>query len=189
MKDSILFWNEIALEANRISHTDGSREQNEPTLSSRALAIVHLAMYDAFAGVVKDLTLPAYLPGLPNPEAGASAQAAVAAAAYATLSSLFPSRRSFFDSILANVGDTSNAGHSSGLTVAQKILDDRKNDPSANAADYKPSLACGKHRVDPDNPGQGFDAPFYGARSKGFAICRHALVIPTSYYTPMPLLS
>ncbi len=179
MKDSILFWNEIALEANRISHTDGSREQNGPTLSSRALAIVHLAMYDAYAGVVKSPALPPYLPGLPNPQAGASAQAAVAAAAYATLSSLFPSRRAFFDSILANVGDTSNAGHSFGLTVAQKILDDRKNDPSANAGDYKPSLARGKHRVDPDNPGQGFDAPFYGARSKGFAITkRHELDPP-----------
>lgn len=179
MKDSILFWNEIALEVNRVSHTDGNKEQNGPTLSSRALAIVHLAMYDAFAGVVKDPTLPPYLPGLPNPQAGASAQAAVAAAAYVTLSSLFPSRRAFFDSTLANVGDTSNAGHSFGLTVAQKILDDRKNDPSANAGDYKPSLARGKHRVDPDNPGQGFNAPFYGAQSKGFAITkRHELDPP-----------
>jgi len=44
-----------SLEAN-LSHTDGSREQNGPTLSSRALAIVHLAMYDAYAGVVKDQT-------------------------------------------------------------------------------------------------------------------------------------
>ncbi len=46
--DSILFWNEVALEANRVSHTDADkREQNGPTLSSRAFAIVHLAMYDA----------------------------------------------------------------------------------------------------------------------------------------------
>ncbi len=53
--DSILFWNEVALEANRVSHTDADkREQNGPTLSSRALAIVHLAMYDAYAGVIDD---------------------------------------------------------------------------------------------------------------------------------------
>ena len=32
-----------------------------------------------------------------------------------------------------------------------------------------PSRARGHHRVDPDNPGQGFYAPFYGARSKCFA--------------------
>ena len=42
--DPILYWNEVALEANRVSHTNGKNEQTGPTLSSRALAIVHLAM-------------------------------------------------------------------------------------------------------------------------------------------------
>ncbi len=179
MTDSILLWNEVALEANRVSHTDGSMEQNGPTLSSRALAIVHLAMYDAYAGIVNNSDLPPYMPGLPKPEAGASAQAAVAAAAHATLSNLFPSQRAFFDFILAGAGDTSNPGHNFGLTVAQKILDDRKDDPRANSDGYVPSPARGKHRVDPDNPRQGFNAPFYGARSKGFAITdRHELEEP-----------
>lgn len=54
MTDPILLWNAVALEANRVSHTNGQNEQTGPTLSSRALAIVHLAMYDAYAGVVKD---------------------------------------------------------------------------------------------------------------------------------------
>ncbi len=36
-----------------------------------------------------------------------------------------------------------------------------------------------RHRVDPDNPGQGYHAPFYGAQSKGFAISlRHKLDKP-----------
>jgi hypothetical protein len=48
--EPILFWNGVALEANRVSHTNGKNEQTGPTLSSRALAIVHLAMYDAFVG-------------------------------------------------------------------------------------------------------------------------------------------
>jgi hypothetical protein len=30
----------------------------------------------------------------------------------------------------------------------------------------------GRHRVDPDNPGQGFHGAFYGAKSKGFAITK-----------------
>lgn len=51
--DAILYWNDVALEANRISHTNGKGEQTGPTLSSRALAIVHLAMYDALAGGVR----------------------------------------------------------------------------------------------------------------------------------------
>jgi vanadium chloroperoxidase len=180
MVDPILFWNEVVLEANRVSHTDGSKEQNGPTLSSRALAIVHLAMYDAYAGVVNEPTnLPPYLPGLPQPGAGALPSSAVAAAAHATLSSLFKSQKAFFDAKLAEQGDTSNPGHEFGLIVAQKILDDRKNDPDASANGYKPSLERGKHRVDPDNPDQGFHAPFYGARSKGFAITkRHELDPP-----------
>lgn len=39
--DPILYWNEVALEANRVSHTNEKNEQTSPTLSSRALAIVH----------------------------------------------------------------------------------------------------------------------------------------------------
>lgn len=186
MIDSILFWNEVALEANRVSHTDGSKEQNGPTLSSRALAIVHLAMYDAYAGVINSTNLPPYTPGLPQPRAGASAQSAVAAAAFATLSKLFPSQRTFFDSKraefdskLAQERERNDAGREFGLMVAQKILDDRKNDPNASDAGFQPSLQRGKHRVDPDNPNQGFNAPFYGARSKGFAITkRHELDAP-----------
>jgi vanadium chloroperoxidase len=187
MIDAILFWNEVALEANRVSHTDGSKEQNGPTLSSRALAIIHLAMYDAYAGVINDSTnLPPYMTGLPQPTAGASAKAAVAAAAHATLSSLFPSQRAFFDSKLADFdsklaeeGNASNAGREFGLKVAQKILDDRKDDPDASDEGYAPSPQRGRHRVDPDNPTQGFHAPFYGAQSKGFAITvRHELDAP-----------
>jgi hypothetical protein len=49
--DPILFWNEVVLEANRVSFTNSVNEQPGPTLSSRAMAIVHLAMYDAYAGV------------------------------------------------------------------------------------------------------------------------------------------
>jgi hypothetical protein len=63
MTDSILFWNAVALEANRVSHSDPAKgEQTGPTLSSRALAIVHLAMYDAYAGVENNTaTFPRYL--------------------------------------------------------------------------------------------------------------------------------
>jgi hypothetical protein len=60
--DPILYWNEVSLEANRVSHTNGKDEQTGPTLSSRALVIVHLAMYDAFAGVSGNPPgLPPYL--------------------------------------------------------------------------------------------------------------------------------
>jgi vanadium chloroperoxidase len=95
--DPILFWNDVALEANRVSHTNGKNEQTGPTLSSRALAIVHLAMYDAYAGVINDASkLPRYIAAPPSPSAGpspATENAAVAAAAHTTLSDLFPSQK------------------------------------------------------------------------------------------------
>src|SRR5215210_1967341 len=104
MTDSILFWNAVALEANRVSHTDpAKREQNGPTLSSRALAIVHLAMYDAYAGIV-GAGFPRYLnpaPPPPVPPPALSARDAVAGAAYRTLSVLFSAQADFFTAQLS----------------------------------------------------------------------------------------
>jgi PAP2 superfamily len=43
----------------------------------------------------------------------------------------------------------------------------------------------GAHRPDPDNPDQGFHAPYYGARSKCFAVTqRHELDPPPAIGTP-----
>jgi hypothetical protein len=183
--DPILYWNEVALEANRVSHTNGKDEQTGPTLSSRALAIVHLAMYDAYSGVrgnpLSPVNLSPYLPSLPTPKPNASAATAVAAAAHTTLSSLFPSQKSFFDLKYAQANLEGNGlaeGHAFGVSVAQALLDKRREDPSASDAGYIASLARGAHRPDPDNP-QGFHAPFYGAKSRGFAITnRHRLDAP-----------
>jgi vanadium-dependent haloperoxidase-like protein len=179
MKDSILFWNEVALEANRVSHTNGKMEQTGPPLSARALAIVHLAMYDAYAAVNKAAGLSPYLPGLPPPPSGASAQAAVAGAAHNTLSNLYRAQRDTFDAKLKEFGGEADPGFGFGEMVARALLEDRDGDPGVSDEGYAPSLARGHHREDPDNPGQGFHGPFYGARSKGFAITkRHELKKP-----------
>lgn len=186
MADSILDWNLVALEANRVNHTTGQdANQAGPPLSARALAIVHLAMYDAYAGVDAAAKLPPYLPKLPPAPKGASTRAAVAGAAHATLASLFPSQQAFFDTKLQELGDTGNPGHGFGVTVAQALLQDRAADPDASPTGYTPSNARCRYRADPDNPPpandplRAFHAPFYGARSKGFAItARHALDAP-----------
>lgn len=192
MIDPILYWNEVALEANRISHTNGKNEQTGPTLSSRALAIVHLAMYDAYAGVrgnpIAPVNLSSYLPGLPKPKANASVDAAVAAAAHTTLSRLFPSQKAFFDLKYAQAGLAGSGlpeGHEFGVLVAQKLLDKRQEDPNASDDGYVASLARGAHRPDPDHPGQGFHAPFYGAKSRCFAVTnRHELDAPPELDSP-----
>jgi membrane-associated phospholipid phosphatase len=184
--DPILYWNEVALEANRVSHTNGKDEQTGPTLSARALSIVHLAMYDAYAGVrhhpVSPVDLSPYLPSLPAPKPDASANAAVAMAAHTTLSSLFPSQRSFFDIKLAqaDVGeDDIQAGYAYGQLVAKKMLDKRQGDPDASDKGHVFSLAKGAHRPDPDGASRGAHAPFFGAKSSCFAVTkRHELSPP-----------
>ena len=181
MYDPILFWNNVSLEANRVSHTNGLDEQTGPTLSSRSLAIVHLAMYDAFAGVDTAAMLPPYLPGLPPPGAGATVEAAVAAAAHETLSLLYPGQKPFFDLVFSGVGDPSNAGHAFGIAVAQAILADRAADPAATSPGYTPPMQRGKHRPDPDNPGQGFHGAFYGRKSKGFGITQRFELAPPPF--------
>jgi len=181
MDDPILYWNAVALEANRVDITE-VREQSGPTLSSRALAIVHLAMYDAYAGTASNVNLHPYL--VSAQVMNASPEAAVAAAAHATLRLLYLSQREFLDQKLAEAGlkgPNLAAGWAHGLKVAEAIWALRKDDPRAEDQGWSPSMAPEAHRVDPDNPGQGFHAPFYGARSRLFAATkRHGLLSPSN---------
>src|SRR4051812_27326075 len=164
--DYILVWNDVALEANRVSHTDGNKEQNGPALSSRALAIVHLAMYDAYAGVAN---LPHYDPTTPPAPGGSTTQAAVGGAAFQALMNLYPSQLEYFTSQFAMHGDPANPGDKYGRDIAQKLLDDREDDPPVSQGKYRPRNGRGKHRLDPDNLGQGVYGPRYGT-SKAFAV-------------------
>lgn len=177
--DHILYWNAVALEANRrdFSNVPGtdkpSPEQGGPTLSSRALAIVHLAMYDAHAGAVNNPgALPRYLALPPNPPPGSNAAAAVAVAAHVCLSTLYPRQKSFFDERFASanlVGSGIPQGQAFGMAVGQAILADRSADPGAGAVGYVYSNLPMHHRPDPANPTQPLHAPFYGKNSKLFA--------------------
>lgn len=175
--DQILYWNDVALEANRKGHTDGiDKSALGPTLSSRALAIVHLAMYDAYVGVAKTFGTPTqlepYLPGLPVPPTGASADSAIAAAACSTLSRLYTSQKDFFVEKYKNAGLSEtgyDAGQQFGMQVAHAIWEDRKDDPGDSDVGYTELIGKGKHHKDPNNP-QPINAPFYGARSKCFAV-------------------
>lgn len=187
--DSILYWNGVALEANRVSHTNKKGEQAGPPLSARALAIVHLAMYDSYAGASGNPPdLPAYLPGLTLPVPGASKAAAVAAAAHAALSALFPSQKAFFDQMHHDAGLSEPGlvtGHKFGLEVAAAILKDRKDDAGVSDNGYAASIQSTAHRVDPDNPDQGYHAPFYGKNTRCFATApRLGLLAPPQPGSP-----
>jgi len=182
--DAILYWNGVALETNRQSHSDGRNEQTGPPLSARALGMTHLAMRDAYAGI-PDMAEPLepYLPGVGSAAPGASVDAAIGAAAHAVLSALFPSQRPILDMRLAAADSTGtpggqSAGRDFGRTVAEAILAERAGDAGAGATGYQPSQDRGDHRVDPENPAQGFHAPFYGARTRSFALTERFTLKP-----------
>lgn len=183
--DPILHWNEAALEANRVAHTTGDardRASTGPAGSSRAMAITHLAMHDAWFGINPDPADPMWLTTPPVPEPGASAEAAVAAAAHATLAALYPSQTAYLDAhhTRADLGSGSvTDGHAFGLAVAAAVLAARADDPATVADGHASSVAPGAHRTAPDDVQQSFHAPHYGARSRCFAVpVRHTLARP-----------
>src|SRR5262249_50398765 len=104
--NAVARWNEIAINATGLDHTPVAPgehrvfgEQFGPTRASRAMAIVHIAMFDAANAV--DPRYESYS-GIPPAPPGASMDAAVAQAAHDTLSSLYPSQQPAFDSLLAD---------------------------------------------------------------------------------------
>jgi PAP2 superfamily/Vanadium chloroperoxidase N-terminal domain len=174
--DSILFWNEVSLEAVARDHTGTvpKLEQGGPTRTSRALAIVHLAMYDAFNSIVG--VFKPYLPNLPIPSTPVSDDAAIGEAAYVTLITLYPNQikhfleahQAFFSGLLDTPDEIRN-GRIQGRRVAQAMLLNRNDDGSALNLPYIPSDAPGMHRPDPLNSNQGFLTPNWG-EVKPFAI-------------------
>lgn len=184
MEDPILFWNAVALECNRRDHTGvvAARNQRGPTLSSRAMAIVHIAIHDAYiltrAGLgtpvgANDPYLPAAArPAFSHPGGGgpATSASAVAAAASVTLLNLYPALSALVDdafSAFCEMWGADAAGHRFGSAVAQNLLalrrgDGAEPDPDFAIADHMDSAAYGRHREDPLNGGQGFLGTRYG---------------------------
>jgi hypothetical protein len=164
--DPILEWNAVALEVNRVSYSGGViNDQIGPTRSSRALAIVHAAMFDAWNSTHGDFT--PYLVQAPS-ASNASDEAAVAQAAHDTLVALYPNQQPFIDAALSQTlsrvpdGIKETRGIAVGQYVSQVILAARTNDGSEVAGSYVPDGQMGHHDVDPLNPGQGFLTPAWG---------------------------
>ncbi len=131
--DHILYWNAVALEANRrdAALPIAEQAQSGALRGARALAIVHLAMYDAQVGVIAHTALPRYLPMVAVPSAWANPAAAVAAAANACLCALYPAQKAFFLNAHQAAGLAGRGlveGHMFGLAVAHALLADRAND-------------------------------------------------------------
>jgi hypothetical protein len=157
-------WNRIAIDASGLDHAPLGPgedrvfgEQIGPGRSSRAMAIVHIAIFEAVNAIAGGYR--SYVGLAPAPE-GASMRAAIAQAAHDSLAALFPSQTATFAARLAEDLDMVPAGAAKaegialGAAAAAAVLAERDGDGSAHleprvGIDYTPSDEPGKWRQDP----------------------------------------
>ena len=104
--DRYFMWNEIALDTTAIDHTpvdpasgeDPRRfgEQFGPPRSAYAMAIIHIAMFDAENAVTKKFVSYSGIPAVPG---DVSLDRAIAQAAHDTLAALYPFQKDRIDAI------------------------------------------------------------------------------------------
>jgi hypothetical protein len=163
--DPVLAWNQVMLDANAIDSTLADPDNPGPTSTSRAFAIVSVAMYDAFNSISG--RCEPYLSEVPG-YSQADPRAAVGTAAYVTLNDLYPQQADRFDALYAEClaqikpGDARDLGVELGQIVAADILAVRTGDGSEADMIYIPGVGPGFHQVDPINSDQGFHAPLWG---------------------------
>jgi PAP2 superfamily len=143
--DRFLMWNEIALDTTAIDHMpvdpasgeDPSRfgEQFGPTRASYAMAIVHIAMFDAENAITKKFVS---FSGIPAVLGNVSLDRAIAQAAHDTLVALYPFQKdrldAIFDGDIVSIPGSQaavDAGAALGAQAASAILALRQNDGSA----------------------------------------------------------
>jgi hypothetical protein len=164
MTGRIRHWNEVAVNASGLDHTPPMpgeqrifHEQLGPGRSSRAMAIVHIAIFDALNAIAGGYT--SYT-GLAPAHPSASAAAAIAQAAHDTLTALFSAQTTRFDDFLARDlaqipdGPPKTRGIALGRRAAAAILLLRAHDGSQHAEplvgiDFITGEAPGQWRQDP----------------------------------------
>jgi hypothetical protein len=137
--DVVTDWNSAALDVIR-------GDRMSPPLAARALAILHVAIYDAVNGVTQTHE-PYFVKD--KPAGVASVEVAASAAAHRVLAELFPAHAEALDSLYASKLDafrehpSLTAGIAWGETVAQAILDLRSGDGADAVVSYTPHDGAG----------------------------------------------
>jgi hypothetical protein len=166
--DRYFMWNEIALDTTAIDHTpvdpaSGENphrfgEQLGPHRSSYAMAIVHIAMFDAVNAISHKYTSYS---GIAPVHGNVSLDRAIAQAAYDTLIDLYPFQsdrlQEIFEQDIARIQGADHAiraGADLGDKAAKAIIQKRKNDGSELpepriGVDFFPSTDPGKWQPDP----------------------------------------
>jgi len=161
-------WNAIAVDASGLDHTPVPSgdprvfgEQLGPARASRAMAIVHIAVFEAVNAIAGGYR--SYL-GIPGVHTETSMQAAIAQAAHDTLVAVFPSQAAAMDDHLdhdmASLGNgrAVQNGRALGQRCASRILALRADDGSAHleprlGVDFFTSDQPGMWRQDPISMG------------------------------------
>jgi hypothetical protein len=157
-------WNKVAVDMSGLDHTPPQPtedrifgEQLGPGRASRAMAIVHIAVFDAVNAIAGDYDSYTDLPRAPQ---GTSMEAAIAQAAHDTLVALFPSQDVDCDQKLAEDlemipdGPAKVQGTRLGRRAAVLILALRAHDGSQHlephlGVDFMTSNRPGRWRQDP----------------------------------------
>lgn len=143
--DVVLDWNDLALDCIR-------NDNSSPPLSTRNLAMLHTAVYDAVNSITR--THQPYRFQL-NAPTNASPEAAVVSAAYEVITYLYPSFAAWADD-LYDAWASSNApsaaitnGLNVGWQIALLVLDSRTDDGSSTEVPYVPNEAPGQWQRTP----------------------------------------
>lgn len=176
----VMRWNEIAIDASGLDHTPPaagenrvSGEQLGPGRASRAMAITHLAMFEAANAVEGDYqSFVGLSPRPARDDAGLLSvrvasgadhtefKAALATAGHDALVAMFPAQAAALDRELAEdlarlaEGEAKASGIATGVAAAAAVLALRSSDGSAHpeprvGVDYLPGTGPGEWRPDP----------------------------------------
>ena len=185
--DRLFMWNEIALDTTAIDHTPVPAgelrifgEQFGPTRSSRAMAIVHIAMFDAVNAITSDYRSYAHVT---QARRDASVDYAIAQSAHDALVYLYPSQSARLDAILSSdVAQISgsnarrHAGQELGEAAARSIIALRTADGSQTpepsvGGPFTPLSGPGYWSPDPVSGLNIFLGAYWGS-VKPFALAR-----------------
>ncbi len=164
---AVLAWNQAAIDASGLDHEqDAAQEQFGPTKSSRAMAMAHLAMFEALNAVTPRYTSAIGL----NPVADREElvpRLTLAKAASETLTFLYPSQEDSFQHFLEEEVQLADGfslqqiqrSLDLGSMISERVIELRQNDGSElstadNERRYNFSQLPGRWRKDPFNPNQ-----------------------------------
>ena len=161
---ALLRWNRIAVDASGIDHTPVAAGENRkfgeqlgPGRSSRAMAMVHIAMFDAVNAMIPRYKAYSLLKA---PPLLTSMQAAIAQAAHDTLATEYPSQKASFDDLLdedltsipdgrAKANGVALGKQAAAAMVAHRVGDHSTDTDPRMGTEYVPGTGAGVWRQDP----------------------------------------